>query len=517
MAINLQPYGSKFQTEQHDAGQDRYWSKRVTYDDLLFARGQNVQDWADLTQIAKGVAYNMLGETESMDDNPLFEYMIGAGVETIDKNFIRWRIYGEPERRSFSLGNLNDNPKIGLGGLPFTFWSEVDWWTSSDVLAPIKNKRVNIVIRSEDGTPFDGGYTYDAVLLSDNEADFIEASLLRTGDYWIKTGTVSSWEKLGTPGSIQFGEGFAYIEFEVPLNTSAWKFKVEGEAHRQWGNLSVTRTDELYRPLPMQGKISNYLELKAQKQIDKEKEMLLSWGTKTKHLLDPMNGSQITTSPGLFEYFEEGNVIGYSVESPNNLEFIMDQVEALWFDRVPLSKRRLLLYTGQGGLKIFSEWIASKFNVTPAMYSWDFVLQKRTPFDKTSGRGGYAFALPQYTEYFLPTFGSVTVAHLPLLDNTRVNGVIYPGTIYPVQSFEFLAMNIGFGEANTKLVKRTDNKINTYRPGFWSPFGATGEDNPVFKTAVLEEDAYEWVYRESYGVVVMNPKATLWFKPNMTY
>lgn len=513
------PFPSKFQVNEEYTGQSKYWSTNTTYDDLLFAQGQHVKDYADLSHVAKGLAYSKFGITQSTSLSPLFEFAAGAGMEDVDKNFVRWRIYGDPDRRSISFGNPNSQPYPGAGGLPFKFWSDVDWFQEHDVLAPVRNKRCQIRIDSESATPFDGGYTYDAVLLDENDAAYVPDEYFTAGEYWIKIGSVTSWEKAGTPGSIQFGEGFSYIEFEVPLTTMMWEFKVDGEAHRQFGNLAITRCDDDHRPIQgLNGgtKITNYLEGKAKAQIDMEKELFMSWGSKTEHLLDKNTRKQITTSPGLFEYLEEGNVIPYSPEV-QNVDFIVDQIESLWFDRVPVGARELLLYTGQAGLKLFSEWVAEKFNNTAAMYSYDFVLQKRTPFDPKGGRGGYSFAKPQFVEYHLPTFGVIKIAHWPILDNTRINGVLYPGSFYPVSSYEFIAFNIGFGEPNIKFLRRTDNKINTYIPGLWSPFGATGQDNPVFKTAAYQEESYKWINKESFGILLTDPSATLWFKPNISY
>lgn len=515
--IRLTPFPSKFIINEENAGQDKYWSRNTTYDDLLFAYGQHVKDYADLSHLAKGLAYSKMGITESTALSPLMEFVTGeGGVEVIDKNYSRWRIYGQPERRAMSFGDLNSQSNPGAGGLPFTWFSDVDWYKEGDLLSPIRNKRVQILIRSEEAVPFDGGYTYEAVLLDEDDAAYIPTEYLSEGEYWIKMGSVTSWEKAGTAGSLQFGDGFSYIEFEVPLSTMMWEFKIEAEAHRQFGNLSIMRCDDEGRPMPDGTKITNYIEARANAQIQQEKELFLTYGSKTEHLIDQNTTNQITTSPGLFEFLEEGNVIPYSPEH-QTIDFIVDQIEAMWFDRVPTQSRELLLFTGQAGLRLFSDWVNEKFGNTAAIYEYDFVLSRRTPFDNKGGRLGFAFTPPQFTEYMLPTFGNIKVAHWPILDNTRINGVYYPGSFYPVSSYEFIAFNIGFGEPNVKFLSRVDNKIQTYIPGLWSPFGATGQDNPVFKTPGYMEESYKWIHKESYGMVLLDPSCTLWFKPNVSY
>jgi len=404
---------------------------------------------------------------------------------------------------------------LALLGLSLDLFLDVDWFKQSDILSPANNKRVQLYIEG-DPVPFDGGFKYSALIMDDDDAAYIPSEYLKAGQYWIKTGTATSWEKIGTAGSIQFGDAFSYIEYEVPLTRSMWTFEVEGEAHRQWGNLSISRCDEYGKPMPGGTKITNYLEQRAKAQVDFEKEMMLTYGNQTKHLLDPNTGKQITTSPGLFEYLEQGNVIRYSPET-QGIDFMVDQIESLWNDRVSIGNRELVLLTGQGGLKIFNEWVNDKFGNTAATYSWDFVLQRRDPFDNKNGRKGYAFVQPQFVEYVLPTFGTIKIAHWKTLDNTRINTIKYPGSIYPIQSYEFIAFNIGFGESNVKFLSRRDNKISTYRPGLWSPFGATGQDNPVFKVPSYEDESYKWIHSESYGVVVLEPQNALFFKPNISY
>lgn len=514
-SIRLNPRPSKYIIAEESGGQDRYWSKTTTYDDLLFAHGQHVKDYVDLSHLGKGLLYSKMGITESTALSPLMEYVTGeGGVETIDKNYVRWRIYGMPERRAMSFGNLNSGDYIGEGGSLFYYWSDVDWFTEGDLIAPLTNKRAVVVIQSVNPVPFDGGFRYEAAMLDASEDNFLPAEYLDGNQYWLKLGSVTAWEKMGQAGSIQFGEGYAYIEFEVPLTTMAWTFEVDAEAHRQWGNVELSRCDDEGRPII--SKETNYLELRALSQIDSEKELSLTYGTMSDTHIDRRSGKQITTGPGLFEFQEEGNIIPYDPEV-SSLDFMVSHIESFWFDRIPVNQRDITLLTGQAGLRLWSDWVEEKFGSTAATYTYDFILQQRVPFDSSTGRGGYAFSKPQFVEYVLPSFGTVRIAHWPLLDNTRISTVNYPGSYFPVTSYEFHAFNIGFGEPNVKFLQRTDNKIQTYIPGLWSPFGATGQDNPVFKTPAYMEESYKWLYKESFGVILMDPSCALRFVPNVTY
>lgn len=513
--IRTTPFPSKYIVNQVDAGDDKYWSTVTDYNQLLLAGGSHVRDYTDLSALAKEATYSKFGRTLSDMSAPFTNYLTGAGVQEVDKNFVRWRIYGDPDKRAMSFGNPNTGECSGVDGMTFEILLDVDYYQAHDVLAPHVNKRCQVVVQS-DCIPADGGYKYEVKLLDSDRTAFVPEEYLEAFVYWLKMGSISSWEEVGTFGSIQFGKGFSYIEFEVPMTSMSWEFEVTGEAHRQHGSLEVQRCDKNDKPMEMGTKITNFLESQAMTQVEHEKQMFLLYGSASDHLMDKTTNKPITTGPGLFEFMEEGNVIPYS-PTGNSIDFVMDQIDALWYDRVPINQRKLMLYTGQGGMKLFSKWVREKFNNTAATYSTDFVLQRREAFAQDAGRTGYAFSPPQFTEYQLDGFGTVMVSLLPVLDDTRLNGVKFPGTNYTVSSYEFIAFNIGYGEPNVRMLRRRDNEITTYIPGLWSPFGATGQNNPVFKTPGYTRDAYKWIHRESFGLMVTDVSSLLYFKPNLAY
>ena len=513
--IRTTPFPSKYIVNQVDAGDDKYWSTVTDYNQLLLAGGAHVKDYTDLSALAREVTYSKFGVTLSDMSSPFTNYLTGVGVQEVDKNFVRWRIYGDPDKRALSYSNPNSGDCVGVDGMTFELHLDVDYFQKLDVLSPHVNKRCQVVVQS-DCIPFEGGYKYEVKLLDSDKTAFIDSEYLEAGEYWIKMGSLSSWEEAGSFGSLQFGHGFSYIEFEIPMTTMGWEFEVTGEAHRQFGSLEVMRADKNDKPLEGGTKITNFLEGKAMAQIAFEKQMFLLYGSMSNNLMDPVTSKPVTTSPGLMEFMEEGNIIPYSPNG-NSIDFMMDQIDAFWYDRVPINQRKLMLFTGQGGMKLFSKWVREKFNNTAATFSTDFVLQRRQGFDQDSGRNGFAFSPPQFTEYQLDGFGTVMVSLLPVLDDTRLNGVKFPGTNYTVNSYEFIAFNIGLGEPNIRMLRRRDNEISTYIPGLWSPFGATGQNNPVFKTPGYTRESYKWIHKETFGLMVTDVTCLLHFKPNISY
>ena len=539
--IRLSSYPSQFLFRREEYGKDRQWSTHTTLDNLIYGTSQNVRTYTDLDRAGRGYVMAKANTSLSRDQDmtPFLEMLERDRPIEVEWDHVRYKLYGDPaERRAMVFGNTNESEYPGQGGTPIKLLLDVDWYQRHDVLAPILNKRCQVVITSELASLVDGGYEYEGLLVDEDETAFIDAELLTPGEYWIKIGSLSSSSGIGSRGSIQFGTGYSYLEFQIPLTTMSWEYSVEGEADRKWGSLEVLRCDldEQGRPLFVDGQgnptgnrtgapqgksgITSFLQARAMQQIKMEKQYWTLYGTKSEGgITDLTSGKPIVTGPGVFEFMEEGNVIPYDVDI-QGIDFIEHQMRSLWFDRVSTGRRDVVLYTGEAGLELFSEWVNQKFGETAAVYHYDFVLNETTPFDQRENRKGFAYRRPQFTKYVLDTFGSITVVHWPILDNTVVNGATMPGTFYPISSYEFYAFDIGFGDsANMRMVERKDNAYNMLISGLWSPYGWVGENNPVYKSPgdVTLGDSYKHIMKETWGVIIEDVMCMIKFVPNLTY
>jgi|31_taG_2_1085359.scaffolds.fasta_scaffold00372_12 hypothetical protein len=514
MSIRTKPFPDSFIINTEEASNAKYFSKKFDYEDLLLAAGQHVKDFQDLSQVAQRF-YSAYSTTLSETITPFYEYVAGSGgIRDVDENHVRWKIYSKPDRRAISMGNPNSDAEYyGASGYSFRIRLDVDWFGPNDVLAPLRQKRVAVVVQSE-AVERDGAFEYDVIMLDKPEsARVFPKALLKEGDYYIKMGSLASDLGSNTWGTLQMGWDFSYIEFEVPMTTMQWKFSIDEDAHEKWGNLELARCDMDGRPIPESAKITNFLEVQAMAQVKLETELYLTYGEMTDHLADRTTGKRITSSPGLFQYLEQGNEIYYD-PTVDGIDLIVSEIDSLWFDRVAPSQRKLLLYTGQGGLKLFHDWIQAKYAETATVTPIDFILGPASAHSE--GREGHAFGKAQFTKYYLPVFGEITVAYWALLDNTRISTVTYPGTHYPVSSFEFIALDYGFGQTNVEILRRSGKDFSTYIPGLWSPFGKTTQDNPVFKTpADTTFWGYHWVHRKSFGLVAYDTSRLLRFLPNV--
>lgn len=508
--MNQSPYNSQFIVQERPATQGAYLNKRVTYNDLLLYEGQFAKDYTDISQVAKNF-YASQSSTLSSSSVGLQEFIMGSGgVEFIDKNEARWKIHYKPERRFYSLGNPN-TPKdfYGQGGLPFKIKLSIEGLSPYDVVAPKRNKRAGLVIQSE-GRGKGGAFEYDVVIFANPsyESAFNGAYLNKANDEWEKLGTIASDKGSLHYSGLMLGYNWAWLEYSVKMSTAQYKFSVDQDAHEQWGNLEIARCDEYGKPIKGTTKITNFLEMEAKTQIDEETDKMLLYGEATEHLTG-LRGENITTSPGLFQWYSEANEYPYKPTS-RGFKQVIKTVSSLWFDRIPIPKRKLALYTGEGGIEVFNDFVKEEFGDNAVTVSYDFVLGEAPPFEP--GRKGYSYNNYQFTKYKLPTFGEITVVHWPLLDNTRINGAYYPGTNKPVSSFEFLAFDYGFGKPNIRLLKRNNRDFSTIQPGMYSPYGYVGENNPVFKTpGDPTYFGYHWLFRHSFGLVVVDPKRMVRF------
>lgn len=506
------PTRYKYIINTEEGGKDKYFGGDFTYNDLLLSYGPDAKDWTDISQVAKNF-YTQFSQSLSKDLNPLYEMIASSGgIQDIETNYVRWRIFGDPDREMISYGNPNPGGATCLGaqGFPFKIRVDYDWLKVGDHIAPVRNKQAGVMIISE-GVPAGGATEYEVVLVEENSTFPVE--LLKATDPWVKLGALTSSLDSGQAGSISFGMNFSYVEFEVPMTTMQWEYSVDEESLIMYPVIMVERCDEKNRPIPGGRSLTNLLEMEAKAQIQKEVELYMIYGRSSNHLVDEVSGTAITTGPGLMEFMEQAQEIPYS-PTTNGIDRLVSKVKAFWYDKIPVSQRKLMLYTGEPGLELFHNWIVEKYGATAVISTEDLILGSSQPFEP--GRNGKSFGILQFTKYFVPVFGEITVAHWPLLDNTRVNNVRMPGTVYPISAYEFWAFDIGFGEPNVKMLTRSNKDRSYYIPGTMSPFGKVGLDNPYFKApSDPNHDGYKWRHRKAFGLVIMEPDRFVRFIPTV--
>lgn len=494
------PHGSKYQINEIRLNEGNHVGSDITYEDLLMVMGPKQKHWEEIFQTGAEF-YSPMSRTLSSMATPFYDFvMANGGVQDINRNSARWRTYGTPMTETSSVYNPMTGVDLpGAGNTTGTIVLDNQHYKPQDILFPVNNPNAQILLQTY-GEPVTGGWQYVWKTVEDNT--YIPPQYFAAGKAWKRSGSVTSWLNSMTYGSTDFDIQYTYLEFQVDLTTFGKEYSVDEETHLQEGSIAISRCD-IDDDVWMHT-LTNKLELEFEMSYRREKELLMMTGRSSRHHRDVNSKQMITTAPGFFEFLEEANVIRYNPKV-NNLDMLSDLMHNFWFDRVPLAQRNLVLMTGEAGLRLFHEWIREKFQKDAVRVPLDFQL-KAIDTDPATGKTRYEYGNHIFWRYNLDYFGSITVGHWKMLDDTRVFNVPMPGSTYPPSSFEFIAMDMGLGSPNIKILTRNSKKRRTVINGYWSPTGHVGPDNPIYKTVgdVNLGDAYKVQYRESFGLAVDN-------------
>src|SRR5690606_15240206 len=136
-----------------------------------------------------------------------------------------------------------------------------------------------------------------------------------------------------------------------------------------------------------------------------------------------------------------------------------------------------------------------------------------------SGYEGRILKTSYITEFQLYPWGHVKFIHLPLLDDRQLNaGPTYKGK--PYSSYNFIAMDVGFGEgrdSNIVLLKRRNTTNWTYVCGTVSPLGPINNMANRGKFSPAHGGAFYELHHDDYlGLIVKDTGRTLWAVPALS-
>lgn len=512
---------------EHDTDKSKDFGSDITLNDILLAKGPDAVDYTDISATARRF-FAETTDSLSEDLNPFYDMIArSGGIKDIEHDFVRWKLFGKPERELRSTGNPNQViPKCGLGGrgpggAPVKFKIRLDnrHLKPGNTVAPIVNKSCIIKIVST-CSPGASGYEYEATSW---DGDTIPKEMLKAGMVFIKLAPHTGKDNPGEAGGTQFNTGFSYIQFEVALSTFKWEYTITEGAWRAAKYYKIGKCasgDQSADPFANGMNLTSLIEEKIKQSIRSETEMWHVYGRSTRNQVDSITGDVEMASPGLMEYMEQSQKLSYT-PTVNGLDKMTKDLIGLQFDRqgINSSKRNWTFYTGMGGLELFSCWVEEKVGATAIMTMEDSLLKTSTPIE--GGRTAKAFMPYQYVKYYFPWFGSISVKYWPLLDNTKVNGVCMPGDYKPISSYEFWAFEGGGnpvtgGQSNIMLLRNKTKDYSYYRTGTIGPNGRVGLQNPIFKQPVLQNFAgYKYEYVTSQGLIVLNPQKAIIVRPDI--
>lgn len=507
---------SKFKVFEESSRQTKYWSNYA--DENVLMHTYNLQNWTDLTE--KVIQY-LSSAREGLITNrtPLTDYLRGSGrTRTVDSENIKWTLLGTGEVQAYSVENLEeDNLYPGRQGSIFRLKLNVEWYQVGDVLAPGVDKTVQVLVAGEPSGAGDG-FIYPVQLIDRNVNGYFPPELLAPELVWLKLDSVYG-EASSEYGSTVF-KGTSYVEFETSMTDYGKEVTVTNKAHDL--NLRLAACDEKGKKLEnIPDQLISLIEANFLMETRWEKEMRYYYGRSGgKHLIDRSSGYHRRIGPGLLEYMEDGNIIPYPLEG-GSIDYFIDWLQAIWYDRIPGKQRRVVIYTGEGGLRQMNDWITEKFNGSSIQTDFNtFVGKNGTTYDE--GYTGLVHQTAFFTEIQMFPFGRIRFEHWPILDSEWLNGYVrHPRTGLPLSSYEYIALDYGMGDGggnNIELLQKADSELWTYICGTWSPVGPinTKKGGSVF-TATNGKRAYTLKHADTTGLRVKDITLTAHFKPAVQF
>lgn len=508
---------SKFKIYEESTKHNKYWANYADENVLLLTHSK-VTPWTDLTD---PIMQYISTAAPSLSDKrtPLQDFLMGSGrTRMIDTDWVKWRLKGTGEVKAVQIENLFVGvAQPGIQNTEFAIKLDVEWYVEGDVLAPDVAKEVQVLVEGlpvADGT----GFIYNVRLVDRDGKSYFPPELLEAGLNWIKIDAVYSEASRGY-GSTQF-YGTSYIEFQSDLTDYGKQVEVTNKAHDL--NLRMTMCDDKgmeIKDYPSQ--IISYVEAEFLAQAKWEKEMRLYYGRSSGgQLIDQTVGYHRRIGPGLLEFLEDGNVIPYPVNG-GSLDMFEDFLQSIWFDRVDPSRRNIVAYTGQGGLKLWRDWLAEKYSIQPNMQNHTDFTKPGKSYDPAN-HSGYKINTHQPTEASFFPFGSFRVEHWSILDSTYLNGAVtHPETGLPLSSYEFIILDYGLGngaDSNIELLKKSDSEVYTYQCGTWSPAGPlNGRTGRSGFASAGPNRSYVLYHAETLGIRIKDVSLTAHFVPCASY
>lgn len=507
---------SEFKIFEESTKKDKYWAN-LADENVLLATHPHAMPWVDLTgpviDYVSSATPSLVGKRTALTD-----FLQGEGkTVVVDSDWVRWKLRGTGEVQAVQLENLYPGVAYpGAGGQEFQIKLDVEWFVDGDILAPDVAKDCQVLVQ---GLPIaDGiGFIYNVVVVDRDVTAGFDGELLEADLKWIKIGAAYGEASRGY-GSTHFG-GMSYIEFQTELTDWGKSVEVTNKAHEL--NLRMRAYDAAGNG--MQGEypdqVISYIEAEFVVQYKWEKELMLYYGrSANKQIIDTTSGHYRRIGPGLLEFMEDGNIVPYHVNN-FSIDMFEQELQSVWFDRVPPERRNVVVFTGQGGLTLWRDAITEKFAVSGVRADFDKFVTPGKSFDKAYS--GYNFPSGHFTGYNSFPFGTMRIEHWPVLDNTYLNGsVTHPDTGLPLSSYEFIILDVGLGMgggSNIQLLKRANAEVWTYECGTWSPRGPIKQGQSAQFPCTGPQRSYQLYAADTFGIRMKDITLSAYFVPSVEY
>ena len=408
----------------------------------------------------------------------------------------------------------------GLRGTEFDFTIDSSNYGINDVIVFDDFRDQPVLLRSEP-RPSGQGYTYTAVLLTDDDTESINLTAIPQGTRITQIGSLIG-EATTHRGNVALPKGAAFIEFETNFTRMGWRMKITDQAQMAMETYAFAERTKLKRDpsgrvLGEPVMLTNRAEAEFRAVIAEQVDYYLTYGRQTNRvsqITDQITGNVLETGSGFFEFANTSYVHEYMPET-DGIEVIEDQVVPLWNNKIPIEQRKVVVMGGTGAWKVWSRWMKEN-NARPYLEDDSYAIDVTNGM--TPDRVGIAINKNQITKMFLEPFGSIEFVYAAWMDNDKNSSKRYKGL--PAQSYEMLVIDYGYGsgiESNIYIATDPLAEQFGYSIGTWSPYGKTLGNAQVntMHRGLGNENAYELICEKKFGFVMKNPSKMMRFLPSI--
>lgn len=211
------------------------------------------------------------------------------------------------------------------------------------------------------------------------------------------------------------------------------------------------------------------------------------------------NGRAVRIGSGVLEQIANSNKRTYTTLTTDILNDFLTDLLASSKDA---ENRKLIMFTGMGGMRQFQDTINSTYNNFNIV---DTTFVSKNGMDMT-------FNNQSWKTYKGILGTDITVVHLPLFDDRTKHTELHPDTGLPIESYRMVFLDFAdyAGEPNISLVtKGADGKNRAmemwYTAGSTDPYSSGGNSGAkkVMRSSSL--DGFECFFLSQQGVKVTNP------------
>lgn len=396
-----------------------------------------------------------------------------------------------------NLETGNSTPGINKG--TFKIKLSKDWFTYGDVISPdrFSGKAVRVV---PDGIiPEAGGFVYIVQLVTDNRADYFPATYLDEGtEYEYLYSIYGEYNDQGTKvvhaGDLELTNSLAG-ELRTELAITDW-------ADALTITVSSVIIDEKGNPKEVTDtRWFKRAETAAWAKHRRQKENYIVFGAPGTNLTGP-SAYDVKSGMGLWHMLHLGSVEYYNTLTITRLE---EAIGGMYYGRVPMNQRNVVLYTGEAGFILFSRAVELKLNGLGGLI----------PLDKfVTGSGmnmGFGY---QFRSYEMPNGGTITLKHMKLLDSFTTKHERGSGR-FSKMSATFIGLDMSYDSTeNVQIVKRSTRADDYwgYVPGTCGPYGPTKGGLGANKRA-----GYEMWIQSRLGLHIEDVTKTFMLKPTFEF